>query len=116
MVAKLEDNLDEAGIADDQYVGLVVPHDYAWVCTVQDYLVVLAVPVDFRSLGTELLASSFLVNTEIGEDMDPFYRLHVVACEEAVDRDILAWEVVHCSVGQDSSFGLLMVCPDLNPD
>jgi hypothetical protein len=70
--------------------------------------------VDFRILGTELLANSFLENTEIVEGTDPSYNLHVVAaCEEMVDRSSLALVVAHYSVVLDLSFVLPMEFPDL---
>jgi hypothetical protein len=80
------------GIADDQYEDLlVVQHDYALVCIVQDCLeAVQGGLVDFHSLGIELLASNFLVNTEIGVGMDPFYKRRAVVDEAKVAQDILA--------------------------
>lgn len=67
-----------------------------------------------RSRGIDLVANSFLANTEIGAGMGPFCKLHAVAYAVEVVLYSPAWVAAHF-VDPDSSF-LLEVRPDLNPD
>jgi hypothetical protein len=64
------------------------------------------------TLDIELLANSFLVNTEIAGDTVPSYTLHaVVACVALADQDILALVEV-----RDLSFDPQWEHPDLTAD
>lgn len=109
--ARLADSRDVEGTVRDDPVG---QRDWASVCTVRDCLAAQVDLAGYHSQGIDLVANSFLANTEIGAGMGPFCKHHAVVCVAEAVLCSLALVAVHF-VDLDLSF-LREVRPDLNPD